>query len=352
MNENRKKIIISLLSISILLVSFFYFINTLRDKNNQGAEETELTDESSVGTFTDLHFSNPSFVEGSKAYYRGDYQKAIEYYELSKEKASVDEKAVIDISKAHSVFALNRAQGIEDYVKVSKESQYKERMRAIAMLHAYLAYAKYKDSTLLKILAKSYDIPWTNTKEVTYKYMQKVYSLHPFGYAGVTLASYELKATTNPSDVNRIYEQYIPAIDKSIAEIKQNPGEQVVLTSTMLAKARLLAEFYVDFKVSSIEEVKTSFQDLINYSGSVGLKTNKAYTLLSYANFLSIVKDYKGAEESLLILVNEGTTSAIKEALPKINLKTRYPGLFVLQSNTKDKKVLEFLNFIGSSLKK
>jgi hypothetical protein len=301
-----------------------------------------------------LKEKNQLYKAGVDASLAGDKLKALELLEKSKvAETSVSAKGIIDFTIATVNFDLNRSKGVDGLMNLSENTEYSNRIRALAMVRSYLYYLAYNDTELLRNIASSSDIVWTNSDAVTIAYMKKITDLHPFAYPMLRIMSYELDAMEKKGDkveAQRIYDQYRVAINKDIEVMKSAEGERTELTSTWLANANMLARLHIEYGIGERASVEKEFKSLIEYDRLYMLKVNEQYALLSYANFLSGLNDYVSAEKMILEIVVNGVTPALVEALPKINMQARYPHLGVLVSKLKDSRARAFLSKMGSKV--
>jgi hypothetical protein len=305
-------------------------------------------------TYSDLQTSNPSFEQGVQAIISGDSKQAVALFEKSKEKATSDsEKAVIDFNIASAKFNLDRASGVDDFIAVSKNELYPKRTRALAMIRAYLMYAKYNDQAVLLKLANGYGIQWTGTSDVINSYMKRVYKLYPFAYPAIIIVEHNI-ASLKDKNKDQVLAKYTPfaqVITNDITIMKGNSGESTELTSTMLANARLLGILNIRFGAISKTEVEKAYEDLINYDQTKNLKVNMQFALLSYSVFESAAKDYAKADQVIGILASSPLESSVKEFLSKTSTST-YPYLFGLSSKTSSQSVRDLVATIGTAIKK
>ncbi len=348
---------IAVLSLGLVILGLSQWSKYQQNKASPVKEDTTMTTKEEAERpkeMTYLKANNDLYKQGVDASFAGDKLKALELLEKSKiAETSTSAKGVIDFTIATVSFDLNRSKGVDKLMSLSENTEYSNRIRALAMLRSYLYYLAYNDTALLRNIASSSDIVWTNSEAVTIAYMKKITDLHPFAYPMLKLMSYELDAMENKSDkteAQRIYDQYRVAISKDIEAMKTVEGERTELTSTWLANATMLGRLHMEFGIGERANVEKEYRSLIEYDRLYLLKINEQYALLSYANFLSGLKDYTSAEKVILEIIVNGVTPAIVEALPKINMQDRYPHLGVLVNKMKDSRARAFLSKMGSKV--
>ncbi len=357
-DEKRKRDIFLMSALAVLVLGSFVLGFSEWSKYQQSKEvantvgTTPQNVESLPMGTNYLKANNELYKAGVDASLAGDKVKALELLEKSKiAETSTSAKGVIDFTIATVNFDLDRNKGIDGLVDLSENAQYSNRVRALAMMRSYLLYRAYNDISLLRNIASSSDIVWTNSDAVTLAYMKKITDLHPFAYPLLKIMSYELDAMENKGDkleAERLYNKYKLTISKNIEEMKKSEGERTELTSTWLANANMLGRLHMDYGIGQRAEVENEHRSLIEYDRLYMFKVNENYTLLSYANFLSGMKDYTSAEKAILEIVANGVAPAVSEALPKIIPEIRYPHLITLSKNVKDPRVQSFLSIIGS----
>lgn len=334
-----------LAGILILIFTVLKYSNTERSYSHIGVKNSHA----------DFQNKSQTFLQGEQYYNAGKYEQAIAMFEKSRESASTwGENAIIDFSIAGPAFMLDKKDGIQKLIDISKNQSYDNETRALAMIRAFLLYSKYFDSDILAQLMAAYNIPAGTRREITKTYMEKVYATYPFAYPAIYIVGYKLSTIKNKDEATALYNQYLPVIDNDIHDMKLRTSRAAELTSTMLAKAKLLSRLYLEFGAFTKTDVEKAFQDLITYDQERGgdYNANKEYALIEYANFMSGAKDYGKAEKILQILFSEPLNPALKEALPKLDLNYSYVYFPDLQKNTQNEDVKKFLNFIGSDISK
>ncbi|MDB5259780.1 MAG: hypothetical protein JWN37_11 [Candidatus Nomurabacteria bacterium] len=327
----------------MILICFFVW-RFYTDKTNSVSQER-------TDTFSGLQIANKDFSIGVQKATNGDFAGALESFKKSKEVAKTDSQlAIIDFNIADSSFNIDRSVGINNFIQLSKNPTYPARTRGLAMIRAYLMYAKFHDQNLLKQIATENNIIWTTEKEVIYTYMNQIYNLYPFAFPAIYIVQGKLDSINDKSEAINTYNQYSAAIIKNISEMKLNSGEGTETTSSMLNHVILQSRLNIEFNALPIDQVEKSYEDLINYDQQTNNRSNKQYTLTAYANFESGIKNFSKAENVIKLLLAEDLHPALKESLPTMDIKTRYPYLLELRKNTTDKKIIDFIDYIGSKL--
>lgn len=333
----------------VIAFYFFFSANIQTNKstiNSQG--DTPLVSSDPVQL---LKESNPDFKSATELGNQKKFSDALTSFEKARLLATDNQElSIIDFAIADTKFNIVRNDGIESFNAVAKNPAYPERTRALAMIRAFLLYFKYEDQAMLGQLANAHDIPWTIPEEVTYQYMRKVSDLYPFALARIWMLDYELNQIVEAPVAKQMYGVNRDSILQNIDDLKKWSGERMELTSTMSAHARLLSRLSVQYDAIPVTDVQAAFESLIDYGNTHGLTTNKQYTLLYYANFLSGAGEFDKAVLMIEMILKEGLDPAVAEALPRFDSQVRLPYFKPLVLNTKNEAVIAFVETIGSDL--
>lgn len=189
---------------------------------------------------------------------------------------------------AQSKFNTDRKSGTELFIALSKNETYPKRTRALALQRMYLWAVNYNDPMILKQIIDSYELKAISIADATNKIMQIQFELDPYVGSAVWIAASLINSVPEdkPEIADSIYKQYEPYIAKTITQMKNNPGEQVEVTSAMLGHAGILASLHTKFKKIPRPEVDAAFMEIITYSTQWSLVNNQQYSMLQYADFL------------------------------------------------------------------
>jgi hypothetical protein len=198
------------------------------------------------------------------------------------------ERSIVDFGMAQSKFNSDRKSGIDLFIALSKNETYPKRTRALALQRMALWSVNYNDPMILKQIIDSYEMKAISIADAMNKIMQIQFELDPYVGSAVWIAASLISTVPadKPDIADSIYKQYEPFITKAIAQMKNNPGEQVELTSAMLGRASILAGLHTRFKKVPRTEVDDAFKEIITYSTQWSLANNQQYSMLQYADFL------------------------------------------------------------------
>jgi hypothetical protein len=357
-----KKIFLYLTTcIFLLVICGTYFLHYR--KNNKvvpitngvtaGKDTSQETD-----TFAYLQSANSDFVAGREALTGGDYVTAVKLFKKSKEGVtSYRQLATIDFNIAEATFGVDKSQGIDAYMVLSKNESYNKRTRALAMLRAYINALKFNDASLFLQVYEAYGVEslTSNKSDLNGRalpYMQKVYAVYPFAYPALIMLRSELSKTTDPQTALNLYYQYSKNIGNNLEDLSTHSGEKTEYVISLLQKSYILGLLAANFKVVSVDDVKKSYQTLIDYDQSKGIVGNQQYALLGYADFLSKIKDYPSAEKVMNILLSEKLDKTLGEIPPANDIRLKYLALPDLAKNTKNKDIIKFINTIVATINK
>lgn len=308
---------------------------------------TEAESLSVSDRFHELAESNEDFAQAIRLSWDTNYTGAIALLEQVKKQLKLEkDKAIIDFNISSNVFELDRLSGVQSFVALSKNPNYPERTRALAMQRIYLLHRKYADDDILRAIAREMQIPWTTVDNVTSQYMQLSYDLYPLPGSALYLLRDALVRAESQQEANIIYEKYKINIDSGIKFMKSTTGELVEATSAMLARARILELLYTRFWLVTREEVESAYRELAQFDQEINFQVNKQYALLSYANFLFSIGEVSHAQRILLIIMNDGLNPALIESLPQ---SSNFPYIKSFTGYI-DPKSKELVDFIGSNL--
>lgn len=340
-------IVSSLLVLILICAGIFYFVK-IKNNPSTGTEENLVKESERYG---DLLTRNEYFNQGVQAAINGNYQESIRLFDQAKTiTVRPGDLSVINFNIADSLFNFDRASGTVAFIDFAKdEASNKQRTRALAMLQVYLGYRKYNDESVLKIILDSYGITSTKYDEFVTEYMQKIYDVYPVAYAGLGLVRYDLKYLSE-QEARQKYTDILPKVQEDLNLMKENSGETLVYTSTLLLKARTLESAYLRYNLATLENVERSYEEVIEVDQQKNDIVNQQYGLLAYANFESSVKNYTKAESLLSVILTKGLQAPLKEALPKTNISNYY-SLKDLIGKTSNQSIKDFVNYIGSDIK-
>ena len=304
--------------------------------------------ENNLSAIRALEKNYPEYREANLALIAWDNVKAFEIYsKLILDLTNPVERSIVDFGMAQSKFNTDRKSGIDLFIALSKNETYPKRTRALALQRMTLWSINYNDPMILKQIIDSYEMKAISIADATNKIMQIQFELDPYVGSAVWLASSLISTVPadKPDIADSIYKQYEPFITKTIAQMKNNPGEQVELTSAMLGRASILARLHTRYKKVPRTEVDDAFKEIITYSTQWSLTNNQQYSMLQYADFLMANGDKEKAITQLKNITERWLTPALTEALPR---SIQYPALTSIPLDWEDQDIQELIKFIGS----
>ena len=314
----------------------------------EGSEKTPEEIQNNESAIRILEKNYPEYREANLALIGWDNVKAFEIYsKLILDLTNPEERSIVEFGIAQSKFNTDRKSGADLFIALSKNETYPKRTRALALQRMYLWAVNYNDPMILKQIIDSYEKRAINIADATNKIMQIQFELDPYVGSAVWIASSLINSVPadKPDIADSIYKQYEPYITKTITQMKNNPGEQVELTSAMLGRAGILAWLHTRFKKVPRTEVDAAFMEIITYSTQWSLVNNQQYSMLQYADFLMANGDKEKAITQLKNIIERWLTPALTEALPK---SIKYPALTSIPLDWEDQDVQELIKFIGS----
>ncbi len=315
---------------------------------DEGSEKVPDEIENNLSAIRALEKNYPEYREANLALNAWDNVKAFEIYsKLILELTNPVERSIVDFGMAQSKFNSDRKSGIDLFIALSKNETYPKRTRALALQRMALWSVNYNDPMILKQIIDSYEMKAISIADAMNKIMQIQFELDPYVGSAVWIAASLISTVPadKPDIADSIYKQYEPFITKAIAQMKNNPGEQVELTSAMLGRASILAGLHTRFKKVPRTEVDDAFKEIITYSTQWSLANNQQYSMLQYADFLMANGDKEKAITQLKNITERWLTPALTEALPK---SIKYPALTSIPLDWEDQDIQELIKFIGS----
>ncbi len=340
-NTKIQKLIISVLFLIIVVSSYFYllpYLNNSYTKNTQGSTNPRIDPVSKpLDLFKETSEKISSFQEADVLNKQGNYENAIvKYNEALKAANTIDEKSIIEISRASAYMSLKKYDlATSELKRIGDNLDYPISVRVASFEKILSEYRGTNDIRLLEKFKAS-----TDSKEneydlqlSAYRQIYNLYPAHPSGFAVSFLAIDTIKNATTTTDISWVYAQAMDKIEADIASKVKMTGSSYKIPNLILSKIRVM-EVAEKKGISKSELIYQEYERAISESRSRLQNVTEYFTMFGYLNYLGI----KGEKDTIAndkasAIFNVVSTSKIPdmvaENLKSKNYKSDWPGLYL-----------------------
>ena len=348
-NNKFQKLIISILILLIIATfSYFYLLPYLNDKDtkisqgnsNDALKKTDLVKETSE--------KNPNFQEAANLSKQGYFENAISKYNEALQTAnSIEEKSIIDISRAYAYMGLKKYDlATGELKRIGDNVDYPISVRVAAFDRILSEYRGTRNTSLLNVFKTSTDSK-ENLYDLQLSAYRQTYNLspaYPSGFAVSFLAIDAIKNAATTTDISLIYTQAISKIEDDIAR-RSNITAGYNVPNLILSKIRVM-KAVGNKEIVQPNLIYQEYERALNESRSRLQNVTEYFTIFEYLNYLAMVdsKDKVDTDKASrvfnLIINSPKIPDMVVTSLKYENYKSNWPGLYLYS-----KKNLDTINY-------
>lgn len=349
-NNKFQKLIISILFLLIVVTaSYFYLLPYLNDKNTKSSQGNSNSVLKKTDLVKETSEKNLNFQEAANLSRQGYFENAISKYNEAMQTAnSIEEKSIIDISRAYVYMGLKKYDlATGELKRISDNVDYPTSVRVASFDRILSEYRGTRNTSLLNVFKTS-----TDSKESLYDLELSAYRqtynlspLYPSGFAVSFLAVDAIKKATTTTDISYIYTQAINKIEEDIARKSDLMGSGYTVPNLILSKIRVM-KAVKNKEILQPSLIYQEYERALNESRSRLQTATEYFVIFDYLDYLAMMdsKDKVASDKASylfnVIINSPKIPDIVVNNLKSEDYKSNWPGLYLYS-----KKNLDTVNY-------